>query len=462
MKVHVALLNPPYPIGAHQHAPFISLGILYLAAVLRENGFEVNVLDCQASGVAYDYVERELEREKPDIVGITSTTLTYKPALRIAKIAKAVCPDLLVVLGGCHVTFWDFEALRECPYADVVVRKEGELTLLDIARKVQAGESLQGVLGITYRKNGEIIRSQDRPYIENLDKLPFPAHDLLPIEHLRKKGGLIFPVMTSRGCAFWCDFCTAVRMFGRKYRTRSPRNIADELERLESECSAEEVAFCDDLFTFDQERVRKLCLEIIRRRLDLKWTCGTRVDMVSRDLLVLMKRAGCMGVWFGVESGSQGILDKMHKNISVAQTVRAFKWAREIGLRTLAQVIIGFPGETKQSAWETVRLVEMISPDEAGFYNVATPFPGTPLYDMVIKNGWLKVKDFEKYDTTKPIFETPWLSMKDIEKIRELAFLRFYLRPKILLKSFSKGWGHGIATVKAALNHLSKAMKANL
>lgn len=461
MKVRVSLLNPPYPVGAHQHAPFISLGILYLAAVLRENGFEVNVLDCQASGVAYDYVKRELEREKPEIVGITSTTLTYKPALRIAKIAKTVCPDLLVVLGGCHVTFWDFEALRECPYADVVVRKEGELTLLDIARKVQTGESLHGVLGITYRHNGEIMRSLDRPYIENLNKLPFPAHDLLPIEHLRKTGGLIFPVMTSRGCAFWCDFCTAVRMFGRKYRTRSPKNIADELELLEREYSAEEVAFCDDLFTFDQERIRKLCGEIIRRRLGLKWTCGTRVDMVSRDLLVLMKRAGCIGVWFGVESGSQGILDKMHKNISVAQTIRAFKWAREIGLRTLAQVIIGFPGETKQSAWETVRLVERISPDEAGFYNVATPFPGTPLYDIVIKNGWLRVKDFEKYDTTKPIFETPWLSMKDIEKIRELAFLRFYLRPNIMLKSFSKGWRHGIATAKEALNHLSKAMKAN-
>ncbi|MCX8178184.1 MAG: B12-binding domain-containing radical SAM protein [Candidatus Bathyarchaeota archaeon] len=462
MRIRISLLNPPYPVGAHQHAPFISLGILYLAAVLRREGFDVTVLDCQASGVSYDYVARKLEKDRPDIVGVTSTTLTYKPALRIAKIAKTVHPECLVVLGGCHVTFWDAQALSECPSAEVIVRKEGELTMLEIARKVQAGETFEDVLGLTYRKGDEIVRNPDRPYIENLDELPFPAHDLLPIEHLRKTGGLIFPVTTSRGCAFWCEFCTAVRMFGRKYRTRSPKNIADELERLENEYSAEEVAFCDDLFTFDQDRTRKLCMEIIRRGLRLKWTCGTRVDMISRDLLLLMKEAGCEGIWFGVESGSQNMLDKMQKSISVAQTVKAFRWAREVGLRTLAQVILGYPGETKQTAWETVRLVEMISPDEVGFYNVATPFPGTPLYNLAAENGWIKVKDFEKYDTTKPVLETPWLSMKDVERIRELAFLRFYLKPKTIVGSFSKGLKQGLATSKEAVNHLLGALKASI
>lgn len=462
MGIRIALLNPPYPVGAHQHAPFISLGILYLAAVLREGGFDVTVLDSQASGVSYDHIAKTLSRDRPDIVGVTSTTLTYKPALRIAKIAKAVRPDCLVVLGGCHVTFWDNQALSECSSVDVVVRKEGELTMLEIARRIQAGENLDGVLGVTYRKDKDIIRNPDRPYIENLDVLPFPAHDLLPIDHLRKTGGLIFPVTTSRGCAFWCEFCTAVRMFGRKHRARSPKNIADELELLEKEYSAEEVAFCDDLFTFDQTRTKKLCMEILRRKLRLKWTCGTRVDMISRDLLLLMKRAGCVGIWFGVESGSQNMLDRMKKSISVAQTVRAFRWAREVGLRTLAQVILGYPGETKQSAWETIRLVEMISPDEVGFYNVATPFPGTPLYDIAVENGWVKVKDFEKYDTTKPVLETPWLSMKDVEKMRELAFLRFYMKPETIFGAFSKGWKQGLATSREAVKHLLGALKASI
>jgi radical SAM superfamily enzyme YgiQ (UPF0313 family) len=461
MKLHTTLINPPYPIGAHKHAPFISLGLLYLAAVLRKNGYEVDVIDCQALGYWYDDVEKELAKRKPNVVGITSTTLTYKPALRIAKIAKRVCPEAKTILGGCHVTFWDFEALRECPHADIIVRKEGEITLLEVMKCFDRGDSLRNVLGITYRDKGEIIRNPDRPYIGNLDKLPFPAHDLLPIERLRKAGTLIFPVITSRGCIFWCDFCTAVRMFGRKYRTRSPKNIADELELLEEEFSAEEVAFCDDLFTLDQTRVLKLCREIKERNLKLRWTCGTRVDMVTKDLLRTMKEAGCTGVWFGVESGSQRLLNDMHKGISVDQTIKAFKWAREVGLRTLAQVIIGFPGEDRETAWETIRLVEKISPDEVGFYNVATPFPGTPLYDQVVENGWLRVTDFEKYDTTKPIFETPLLSMKEIEKIRELAFLRFYIRPKNILRSFAKGLGHGFSFSKAALYHLLKAIKAS-
>ena len=461
MRLRVTLLNPPYPVGAHQHAPFISLGLLYLAAVLRKNGYEVDVIDCQALGIWYDDVKKELEKRQPNIVGVTSSTLTYKPAMRIAKIAKTVCSDVITVLGGCHVTFWDFEALRECPSADVIVRKEGEITLLEIAKKVESGDSLYNVLGITYRRNGEIVRTPDRPYIENLDELPFPAHDLLPIEHLRKTGTLIFPVITSRGCIFWCDFCTAVRMFGRKYRIRSPKNIADELEFLQDKYSAEEVAFCDDLFTLDQTRVRELCEKIKRRKLEIKWTCGTRVDMVTKDLLRVMKEAGCIGVWFGVESGSQRLLEEMHKGISVAQTVKVFKWAREIGLRTLAQVIIGFPGEDKRTAWETIRLVEKISPDEVGFYNVATPFPGTPLYDQVVKNGWLRVTDFEKYDTTKPIFETPLLSMREIEKIRELAFLRFYLRPTYMIRTFAKGWRQGFSTSNAAFYHLLKAIKAS-
>ncbi|MEM2704067.1 MAG: radical SAM protein [Candidatus Bathyarchaeia archaeon] len=461
MKPHVTLINPPYPIGAYKHAPFISLGLLYLAAVLRENGYDVKVIDCQALELWYDDVERELMKNQPNIIGITSTTLTYKPALRITKIAKKVCPEATTVLGGCHVTFWDSEALKEAPWADIIVRKEGEITLLDIVKRLENGQSIHDVLGITYRDKGNIVRTPDRPYIENLDDLPFPAHDLLPIEHMRKSGTLIFPVITSRGCIFWCDFCTAVRMFGRKYRTRSPRNIVDELELLEKKYSAEEVAFCDDLFTFDQERTRKLCREIKKRKLEIKWTCGTRVDMVTKDLLRAMKEAGCIGVWFGVESGSQRLLNEMHKGISVAQTVKAFKWAREIGLRTLAQVIIGFPGEDEKSAWETVRLVEKISPDEVGFYNVATPFPGTPLYDEVLKNEWLRVRDFEKYDTTKPIFETPLLSMKDIEKIRELAFMRFYLRPKNILKRFAKGWRCAFATSKETVHHLFKAIKAS-
>lgn len=294
--MHVTLVNPPYPIGAHQHQPFIPLGLAYLAAVLEKNQYEVDVLDCQALKLSYEEIKSEISKRQPNIVGITSTTLTYKSALRIAKIAKEVSPDCLTILGGCHATFWDDKALQECQYLDVVVRKEGENTLIEIAQSFGAGKVLHNILGTTCRKGQEIVRNPDRPYIENLDDLPFPAHHLWPIERLRKYGKTIFPVMTSRGCVYWCDFCTAVRMFGRKYRMRSPKNVVDELEFLHSNHDAEQFTFYDDAFTVNQPRTEEICQEIRNRKLRIAWDCETRVDMVTKELLQKMKDAGCIAV----------------------------------------------------------------------------------------------------------------------------------------------------------------------
>lgn len=457
--MHVTLVNPPYPAGAHHHAPFIPLGLLYLAAVLEENKVDVDIIDCQASHLSLEKVHWEIEKRKPDVLGVTSTTLTYKSALKVVKLAKEVNPEVYTILGGPHATFWDENALRECKQLDCVARGEGEGTIIELVQCLRDKGSLSKILGITYRKGEEIVRTPDRPLIENLDELPFPAYHLMPIEELRKSGELIFPIITSRGCAFWCDFCTAVRMFGRKYRTRSPRKVVDDVERLVNEFAAEEVTFCDDIFTLDQARAEAICREIQRRRLKVRWTCGTRVDMVSKELLRLMRDAGCVGIWFGVESGAQQMLDEMHKGISLEQTIQAFKWAREAGLRTLAQVILGYPGETRETMLQTIKFVEKISPDEVGWYNVATPFPGTPLYEIAEKNGWIKVRDFDKYDTVKPVIETPWLSMKDLRKTRELAFARFYLRPAYLAKVFAKSPMRGIRSLAIGLAHFWNFIK---
>jgi len=157
------------------------------------------------------------------VVGLTSTTLTYKSALEIIKVAKKALPNCLTIIGGSHVTFWDDKALQECPQLDIVVRKEGENTLLELMQKLEAGKSFGDVLGITCRKDGKIVKNADRPYIEDLNDLPLLAVHLFPIEQFNKYGNIIFPVMTSRGCTFWCEFCIAVRMFGRKYRMRNPK-----------------------------------------------------------------------------------------------------------------------------------------------------------------------------------------------------------------------------------------------
>jgi len=459
--MQVTFVNPPYPTGSHRHPPFIPLGIGYLAAVLEKNGYDVNVIDCQALKLTLKKVENELHKRQPDVVGLTSTTLTYKSALKIIKVAKKALPNCLTVIGGSHVTFWDDKALQECLQLDIVVRKEGENTLLELVQKLEAGKSFGDVLGITYRKDGKIVKNADRPYIENLDDLPFPAVHLFPIEQFNKYGNIIFPVMTSRGCTFWCEFCTAVRMFGRKYRMRSPKKVVDELEFLYKKYGEKQYTFYDDTFTVDQTRTEEICNEILRRGLKIKWDCETRVDMVTKDLLLKMREAGCIAVWYGVEAGSQKVRDAMGKGISTQQTFNAFKWTKEAGLIAVASIILGFPGETKETAWESVKLLERINPDEIGIY-IATPYPGTPMYDYVTKMGWLKIHDFDKYDTATPTFESPTMSVEELREIHDKAHQSFYLRPTYVIRAFSKGGVYGYSTTRTALAWLRRLIASKL
>jgi radical SAM superfamily enzyme YgiQ (UPF0313 family) len=457
----VTLVNPPYPEVAHQHPPFIPLSLCYLGALCEKNGYEVNVIDCQGERLNLQAFKSRLEKTDADVVGITSATLTYKSALKVANIAKEVFPNCVTLLGGCHATFWDVNALKECPNLDIIVRKEGELTFLELLEKLGNKRSLDSVNGITFRKGDNIIRNEDRPYIEKLDELPFPAHHLLKLNAYVKVGKLIIPVMTSRGCVYWCDFCSAVRMFGRKYRMRSPENVVDEIELVHKKYGVEQFTFYDDAFTVDSKRTEKICDEIMRRKLDIEWDCETRVDMVNRSLLEKMRRAGCIAVWFGVESGCQMIIDKMKKKFTIEQTRRAFKIAHDVGLMTVASVILGFPGETEETAWETINFVKSLNPVDVGFY-IATPYPGTPLFDLVKSKGWLKTEDFDKYDTATPVFETPYLSMKKLKEIRFKAYQQFYLRPNYVVKMLMKGGVYGVSTVKTSVAYLLRSLHIKL
>ncbi|MDH5747300.1 MAG: B12-binding domain-containing radical SAM protein, partial [Candidatus Bathyarchaeota archaeon] len=328
----------------------------------------------------------------------------------------------------------------------------------EIVNRLKENNRINDVVGTTCRKNGKIIRNADRPYIENLDELPFPAHHLLPLKHLRTQGKVIFALATSRGCVYWCNFCTAVRMFGRRYRMRNPKKVADEIQFLNERYGANHLTFYDDTFTVDQSRVEEICEEIQNRKLKIEWDCETRVDMITKDLLQKMKKAGCIAVWFGVESGCQNVINSMEKSFNVAQTRRAFKWANEVGLMTVASVILGFPGETRDTALQTVKFVEELDPVDVG-YHIATPYPGTPMYDFVKEKGWLKITDFDRYDTATPVFESPTLSIVDLKEIREKAYQRFYLRPSYVLRMLSKGGIYGVSAVKTSLAHLLRALK---
>ncbi len=458
----ITLVNPPYPPSVHSHPPFIPLGLAYLGAVAEREGHEVTVIDCQAEKLTYEDFRKRIEQTPSDIIGATATTLLYKSAMKLITIAKQVYPQAVTMLGGSHGTFWDENALNEYPSLDIVVRREGETTFTELLNKLQTNNSINNVLGITFRsKEGKIVNNPDRPFLEDLDALPFPAHHLMPLDALKRMGKILFPLVTSRGCVYWCDFCSTVRMFGRGYRMRSPKNVVNEMEMIHNKYGVNQVTFYDDAFTVNRERVVKICEELHSRKLDMIWDCGTRVDMVDRELLKTMHDAGCIAVWLGVESGSEAILGAMNKRIKLDQTRLAYKTAHEVGLMTITNAVLGFPGETEQTARETINFVKELNPDDVGFY-VATPYPGTPMYEQVKKNGWLRVTDFDKYDTAGPTFETPWLSMEKLAEIRYKAYQEFYLRPAYVLKMMRRGGTYGISAVKTSAAYALRAMHIKL
>jgi len=451
----ITLVNPPYPPSVHSHPAFIPLGLAYLGAVAEKAGHKVTVIDCQAEKIAPENFRDRIAQTPSEIIGVTATTLLYKSAMKLVGIAKEVQKQAVTILGGSHGTFWGESALKEYPALDIVLRKEGELTFIELVEKLESKTSIGNVLGITYRSGNKIVRNADRPFIENLDSLPFPAHHLLPLEKLKHNGKIIFPLVSSRGCVYWCDFCSTVRMFGRGYRMRSPKNVVDEMQLIHDKYGIDQVTFYDDAFSVDRNRVVKICEELHSRHLRLKWDCGTRVDMVDRELLKTMHHAGCFAVWLGVESGSETILGAMNKKIKIDQTKIAYKTAHQVGLMTIANVVLGFPGETEQTALETIRLVKELNPDDVGFY-IATPYPGTPMYEKVIENSWLRVTDFDKFDTAGPTFETPQLSMEKLAELRAKAYQDFYLRPSYVIKMMGRGGVYGIAAVKTSGAYLLK------
>jgi len=438
------------------------LGLAYLGAVAEKEGHQVTVIDCQGEKLTYDTFRQRIKQVPSDVVGVTSTTLLYNSAKTIMEIAREEQPNAITMIGGSHVSFWDENALNESPAIDIIVRREGELTFLELLQRIEAKKNFEGVLGTTFRgSDGKIIRNEDRPFLHDLDSLPSPAYHLLPLNSYHRMGKTIFPIVTSRGCVQWCDFCSTVRMFGRGYRVRSPKKVVDDMEMLHNKYGQSQFTFYDDAFTVNRQHTLEMCADIKARKLDVTWDCETRVDAVDKELLEKMHDAGCITIWFGVESGSERILDQMHKKIKPEGVRAAFKMAQKAGMMTIASAVIGFPGETEETAWETINFINSLNPDDIGFY-VATPYPGTPMYEQVVKNGWLRITDFNKYDTATPTFETPELSMEKIREIKYKAHQKFYLRPSYVFKMMRKGGTYGRSGLKTSAAYALRAMHIKL
>ena len=372
--VKVALINPPIMKGFFRHQPYLPMGLAYLASSLEENGCKVKVIDCQALDIDHEKLKSEITAFEPDIVGITSIARTIKSALLSAAAAKEAFPNVPVVLGGPHATFMDTQIVTDEAAVDVVVRGEGEQTLLELAQNFPFNNNLEKIRGITFRNEKNAVRTADRDSFTDLDSLPRPGYHHFDLEKYRLFGRKMLPVITSRGCPFQCSFCVASRMFGKAYRMRSPVNVVDELEWLRDVHGAEAFTFYDDTLTLDKKRLFSICDDIKKRKIGLPWDCQTRVDQVSTEILAEMREAGCQQVFFGVESGCQEVLDAVNKKTSVEQNKKAIKLAKDAGLFVSISLMIGYPGETLGTIEKTLDFVEKAKPDDA-YICIATPFP---------------------------------------------------------------------------------------
>lgn len=459
----IALINPNASVEVVKRLGISTppLGLGYLAAMLRERGFKVKIVDDLVEKLSFSELLNRIK--DATIVGITSTTPTFSAALRYACAIKRRLPHTFIVLGGVHVTFMPYQALKNT-CVDAVCIGEGEYTLVELAERVEAGRSLEGLKGLIYkdygnergwengmndcdencsikqRDNTRIINNGPREFIQDLDSLPFPAYDLMPLEKYTVLGQRLehFPMITSRGCPFGCRYCSSSLFLGRKFRARSPKNVVDEIEWLVDDFKAKYIAFSDDTFTLSKRRVIEICDEIIKRNLDIKWSCSSRVDTISKELLEKMKKAGCSAIYYGVESASQRVLNYYKKRINLDRVKEAVKLTKKVGMETICSFIIGSPYETKEDMKETLKFALKLNPDYAQF-SILTPYPGTDIYQEAKEKNLLLTENFDDYTAGKPVIKNFYLSPEEITKFLRFCYLRFYLRPSFIIREVRKG-----------------------
>jgi anaerobic magnesium-protoporphyrin IX monomethyl ester cyclase len=451
-KAKVALINPPTVEGVYYHQLYVPIGLAYLAAVVEKAEHDLIVIDCPALQIDLKMLKKNLEDFQPDLVGITCMTPTIQSALQSARAAKQACPDATVVIGGPHATFMDEQILNDEPSVDIVVRGEGEESILELAQTITGLKKLQDILGITFRIGRENVKTPNRPSIENLDALPLPAYKFFPLNKYRIFGKLYLPVITSRGCPFQCAYCTTSRVLGKKYRSRRPKNIVDELEFLKNTYHADAFTFYDDTLTLDKARIFEICDEMKARQINIPWDCQTRVDQISKEILQKMKQTGCQQVFFGVESGCQTILDAVNKRTTVEQNEKAIQMAKKAGLFVSISIIIGYPGETPEMLKQTFDFIRRAEPDDVCLC-IATPYPGTELRRIISEKGWKMSPDWSRYDTVKPVFENPNLSEEEIDRLRTKFYDSFY-SPKYILKHLFSTNRYSKAMARSATNHI--------
>jgi len=409
------------------------LGLAYLASVARERGWKVEIIDGVTEEPSVDELRRRIKAFSPDIVGLTATTSAILDAYEVARLVKEIDPEILVMIGGPHATFMAREVLEECPYIDLVVRGEGDITFGELLERFERGQDYADVLGITYRKNGMMKDNPPRPLIRNLDSLPIPAYDLLPLDKYVVDKVRYAAIMTSRGCPYNCIFCSSSLQFGKKWRAHSVDRVIEEIKLLTEKHKVKEIEFLDDTFTLNMKRAKQIAEKIIEEGIDISWSASSRVNTFSYEVGEALHRAGAHTVYFGIESGSERTLKFIGKGISKRQALDAVAAAKKAGLNALGAFIIGFPYETEEEMRETIRFADKVGVDLAQF-TIATPYPGTRLWEIATRENLLLTRNWRKYTTVDVVMKNLYLTPEKIKRLFLWAYVSFYLRPKRVLK----------------------------
>ena len=418
------------------------LGVAYIAAMLEKHGYAPAILDANALQLEPTEAAEAALRLKPDLIGVTCTTASYYAGREFARKLKELAPDLPICIGGPHVLGSEKIVLDDDLCWDYVISGEGEYSTLDLIQTLENGGDLSQVKGLSYRDNGQPRVNPEREMAQNLDELPFPARHLLPPIDTYRLKAIDYrrlpstQMLTSRGCPYRCIFCRT--SFGKTTRFHSPEYVVAEIEHLMREYGVREVKINDDTFIVSRDRVMKICQLIIDKKLDILWSCNVRSNLVDRELLLAMKKAGCWGVAVGLESASDEILKALKKGATVAQGIKACKLAYELGFSVRPSFIIGSPLETEETIEATIRLARDL-PTHFPVFTLMTPFPGTEMWETANTFGTFDGSDFNKLLVgRRASFIPKGLTAEYLEKKCREAYFRTYLTPGMIWRHLKR------------------------
>jgi anaerobic magnesium-protoporphyrin IX monomethyl ester cyclase len=431
----ILLIQPPSRHQAQEEVVVPPLGLAYLASGIERDGHEVRILDAFAEGMSWNDFTQEIKKAKADLIGVGGMSPTIDNTLRAIRICRPY--TRYIVMGGPHISVHRQEFFRDCPELDFGIMGEGEESFGQLVKRLAEGGDPGDIPGLV----GPEKFNPPEKFINDLDRIPFPARHLLPNPLYRYAlwpGKKVTTMITSRGCPYHCIFCDK-SIFGSKWRARSAKNVLAEMEQIVKILRIPSIIMYDDLFTLDKQRVQEICQGILERGLKFEWKCEGRVDRVDGEMLGWMKKAGCSLIAYGVESGNEIGLDFLQKGITLPQIRRAFELTRKAGIRPMAYFILGIPVETFDQGLRTIAFAKELNPDYAQF-SILSPYRGTKLHEEAKAKGWYAEVEannpFDK-DQKRPVLLSENWTAETLKGILRRAHREFYFRPSYILERLS-------------------------